>query len=326
MIQSKAKATTTVKKTGSTSAGSGLAGGFNMMADFMKAQNAMKDLIETFTTIGGDGGNPEEFVIECKNVGHNHQTTSTIADNGGTQEEKKTESIVSSTKITASSTSTTKTTGTGDKRTAPSVSQKGAISKGTVSKGTTTKGTSSTGIAPVKKPLTGPSTMKSPTTSKKADNVDFGPQTIPQLTWDDFSGKPVPNSWLAYTTYFVRYTFKTVTTNGKTSLQAIKAWCVLNNKTSWVVWRNQELLEHEIGHYHIGWISALTFKKKVLEAKLPTEGTAQEIARIYKETLKEFRPWQIQYDEETEHYCNKEGQARWNAKIKKLLDELKPYL
>lgn len=151
---------------------------------------------------------------------------------------------------------------------------------------------------------------------------------IPMVTWKDFSGVPKKDSyWLAYTTYFVRYSFRPVTLKGKPPTLHLTVTCTLNPKTSWVKWKDDLLLEHEQGHYLIGWISALTFKQRVLEANLAINGNlSTEIQKIYKETMREFALWQRIYDEETEHYLDQEMQDKWNEKIKSTLDSLKCYL
>lgn len=78
---------------------------------------------------------------------------------------------------------------------------------------------------------------------------------------------------------------------------------VLSNK-SWVRHQHSLLLDHERGHYLLGCLCALEFKKRV-EDRYYTENTVKrDIWLIFKKTLDEFLEIEIQYDLETEHYIN----------------------
>lgn len=151
---------------------------------------------------------------------------------------------------------------------------------------------------------------------------------IPQINWDDFVG-PIPQSyWLAYTIWYVKYSYTISTYKGKNYIN-LTSQCVLNKDKSWVRWRNERLLEHERGHYLIGWICALEFKRRVLERNLSgllKKTIDYEIKKIFKDTVNEYVKWERLYDEETEHFLDREKQLIWDMKICDRLEGLRKYL
>ena len=152
------------------------------------------------------------------------------------------------------------------------------------------------------------------------------PVEIPHITWDDFSAIPDRNSpWAAHTYWDIRYWYRAEFTKGGQNIQ-MNVTCKLNSNTSWVKRREDKLLSHERGHYLIGWICALEFKKRVKETRLSPLYYATEIRTIFKETLDEYLQWEILYDHETDHYKNTANQLKWNIMIAKRLDQLREYL
>ncbi|CAD8053868.1 unnamed protein product [Paramecium primaurelia] len=95
----------------------------------------------------------------------------------------------------------------------------------------------------------------------------------------------------------------------------ILVYCKLMEK-SWTK-SNQydDLLEHETGHYLIGCLCALEFKRKAEQMELGNT----EIKQLFQTNFRTFLKIEKDYDEETSHYCNWRMQMKWNRKIKEQL-------
>lgn len=156
--------------------------------------------------------------------------------------------------------------------------------------------------------------------------VDRLDTRIPPISWADFSAAPDHTSpWTAHTFWNISYKYKIGFTKGRSSVQMCVV-CKLNSATSWVKRKEDRLLAHERGHYLIGWICALEFKKRVKEARLSQVNHWKEIQKIFQETLEEHLKLEKLYDDETEHYNNEYKQQQWNIMIARKLDQLKEHL
>ncbi|CAK91592.1 unnamed protein product (macronuclear) [Paramecium tetraurelia] len=106
------------------------------------------------------------------------------------------------------------------------------------------------------------------------------------------------------------------------SVQKIKLHvkCKLLEK-SWAKSKKDDLLlEHETGHYLIGCLSALEFKRKVeCSDVMRNNNHQQQIRTIFKQNLREYIQIEKDYDEETNHYKDVEKQKIWNRKLKEQL-------
>ena len=105
--------------------------------------------------------------------------------------------------------------------------------------------------------------------------MKIGTLTIKLLTWDDFKSEPIPNSqWKAHTYWCVGYTFDIKMRKMKKSNNikleyvnivryrlSMNTWAQLSDRC-WVRNKWPRLLEHETGHYIIGCLCALEFKKR----------------------------------------------------------------
>ena len=92
------------------------------------------------------------------------------------------------------------------------------------------------------------------------------------------------------------------------------------SKRSWTKSFDESLLTHETGHYLIGAICALEFMKRC-HITYFSEDYEVEVRNIFKDTLKHFIDFEIQYDEQTNHMKNVEVQLLWNQKLKQLLND-----
>ncbi len=86
-----------------------------------------------------------------------------------------------------------------------------------------------------------------------------------QLNWSDFKANPnLESNFHAYAYWKIAYSYKSILKGSKVTVN-LKAQCIFEKERSWVKeeHKSQSLLEHEQGHYIIGWLCALTFKNKV---------------------------------------------------------------
>ncbi|CAD8049786.1 unnamed protein product [Paramecium sonneborni] len=100
----------------------------------------------------------------------------------------------------------------------------------------------------------------------------------------------------------------------------IQVTCKLLEK-SWTK-SNQydDLLEHETGHYLIGCLCALEFKRQAEQMDFNNiDDQNQEIKSLFNTNFKAFLKIEKDYDEETSHFCNETMQMKWNRKIKEQL-------
>eukprot|EP00828_Plagiopyla_frontata_P013833 TRINITY_DN18332_c0_g1_i1.p3 TRINITY_DN18332_c0_g1~~TRINITY_DN18332_c0_g1_i1.p3 ORF type:complete len:119 (-),score=16.23 TRINITY_DN18332_c0_g1_i1:14-370(-) len=76
--------------------------------------------------------------------------------------------------------------------------------------------------------------------------------------------------------------------------------------------KNAALLKHEQGHYDIGVLCALQFKKRAAEQQFSKSLYKLQVESLFQQTLQEFLIFERQYDRETRHYRNVEKQKEWN--------------
>ena len=140
------------------------------------------------------------------------------------------------------------------------------------------------------------------------------------LTWNDFEGKPdLSSPWVAYTYWRIGYKHRANFTKDRVNLE-LKVSIKLEDK-SWTKQKEDNcLLKHEQGHFNIGLLCALEFKKRAREYKF-TRDYNVELKKLFKETLEEFLKLEKLYDDETCHYKNKEKQREWENKIERALGE-----
>jgi Bacterial protein of unknown function (DUF922) len=144
-----------------------------------------------------------------------------------------------------------------------------------------------------------------------------------KVLWDYYSGRVDDNSNYAAMTYWsVYYKSGIIPLHGDTVTADLQTWTVLK-KNSWVLpdKKSNELLQHEQGHFDFAILSALEFKKIVFSTTLFKSNYAQKIDSVFKTTLNKYKQMEIQYDEETNHSLNKNGQMLWNKKFEEMLTQ-----
>jgi hypothetical protein len=148
------------------------------------------------------------------------------------------------------------------------------------------------------------------------------PPSFPQLTWDDFQGAPIENSWFLAQIYWgISYTTKVKETNSSFKVE-VNPHCYINRARSWVKTEYENLLEHEQGHFNIGHLCALTFKKRVLFTRFDQKNYKQEVQKMFDETMREFCEMERRYDKETCHMLDTDMQMKWEEDLMENLKEL----
>jgi len=158
----------------------------------------------------------------------------------------------------------------------------------------------------------------------KSVQSNLAQTNFPKLTWADFSAQPDKNSrFHAYSYWKINYSY-TYTISSEKVLVNVKTKCIFEKERSWVKpeFMTQELLEHEQGHYYIGCLCALAFKKRVKEAVLSKTTFKSKIKEIFDQTLEEFLKLEEIYDQETCHFYNQEKQKIWDKKLDRKIQNL----
>lgn len=147
-----------------------------------------------------------------------------------------------------------------------------------------------------------------------------------RLTWADFQGRPDPGSpYDAYTYWSVQYAYDAPVREGEGFRVAVRVWNRLGER-SWVKPHvlqdptSAELLNHEQGHYTLGLLCALTFKKAVAERRFGKDYHA-EIRRLFSETLATYVTLEKTYDAETRHMRDRAAQKAWDQRLARMVEE-----
>lgn len=150
-----------------------------------------------------------------------------------------------------------------------------------------------------------------------------GEKTTRLLRWDDFTGPPDYTADLyAYTYWYVSYKWDAFQFRGDTAKWKVNVTLELGKDS----WKKADkvtdiLLEHEQGHFNIGWLFAIAFQKRVNATAFFRQNYESRIAEIFKEELEKYRKLELQYDKETKHFHDREQQKKWDLFFKKELDK-----
>jgi hypothetical protein len=137
-----------------------------------------------------------------------------------------------------------------------------------------------------------------------------------QLTWQDFTGNPDNSSDLhAYTYYNLRYQYRNVSYSGESAtLGDFEVTLELDPQKSWAKKDKltDELLVHEQGHFNIGILCMRELLAIVKQTAFARGDYAARLQNIFNETMAKYNKLTIQYDQETNHFMDKEQQSKWN--------------
>ena len=158
----------------------------------------------------------------------------------------------------------------------------------------------------------GSSTLKNTDTS--ADNEIVWEQGK-RLTWDDFKGKPDPDTHLhAYTRTSLKSDF--VSNTQTSAVLAVTGYFVKNE--SWVMpeQKTDKLLAHEQLHFDLNELYRRKLANKLENHNGFTfKNFSQEASKIFQEVFNEMASEQKRYDQETQHSKIDAKQKEWEANI-----------
>ena len=142
-----------------------------------------------------------------------------------------------------------------------------------------------------------------------------------KLTWADFKGTPDPSSTNA------ALTNSSITLSTEYSNKEIRyiVNCKFNKLLSWVRVKNDYILNHEQGHFHIAQPHARLLFKNLNEYKFNSKTANDDVNRIYSETMKEHVSMQKQYDLLSNHSLDTAQQVIWDKRIDSMLSSLQKF-
>lgn len=146
------------------------------------------------------------------------------------------------------------------------------------------------------------------------------------LTWKDFSGKiDTESSFDAWTYSGISYVYSWYYQDDAIRAD-LNAWAYFDTEQSWIKKGKMtpELLAHEQLHFNIAELHCRHFEERV-DKFTYTLNVESEIDSIYNVAFEEMLAMQIQYDLETDHFKNVEGQKKWNQFVSDELKRLEEY-
>lgn len=138
-----------------------------------------------------------------------------------------------------------------------------------------------------------------------------------KLTWEDYKAKPDPNSdAAASTTTYLSIEYQISNTSFSYTIQSR-----FSRDRSWGRHKSDYILSHEQGHFDIAEIFARKLHKEMSAYTFNKKTYQKDLKKIYDKVTDEKEEMQNEYDRETRHSINKEKQAEWLTRIKRLLEE-----
>lgn len=144
-----------------------------------------------------------------------------------------------------------------------------------------------------------------------------------KLNWEDFSGEvPADSKFDALTHSAIDMTFNGEKTTLKFNVQTIfdpdKSW-KKEGVTAYI-------LKHEQVHFDITEYYSRVLRKKLKTRRFKSFDTVEkEVMNMFNQTFDEAAKMQVKYDDDTKHSQNKNKQAKWNKKVKKMLASLSSF-
>jgi len=142
-----------------------------------------------------------------------------------------------------------------------------------------------------------------------------------KLVWNDFKASPKKLGDVAALTA-THLGFSYQFTNGNISYNIE---CRFENNKSWVLVKNDWILQHEQGHFDIAEIFARKLNKAMSEYQLNKNSFQKDLDAIYNSIVTEKESFQQQYDDETDYSRNKVKQEEWLLKISRSLQDNKKW-
>ncbi len=141
-----------------------------------------------------------------------------------------------------------------------------------------------------------------------------------KLTWEDFRGKPIPSaSFVASTNTGINFQYSYSLKNAVVNVEYSVASFFYPEKSWFQPGKvNQQILNHEQGHFDISELHARMLRKNLAGKKF-SKNAKSEIENIYKQVEQKRRAMQVRFDAETDHSRNEEKEIIWEKQISKQL-------
>ncbi len=143
-----------------------------------------------------------------------------------------------------------------------------------------------------------------------------GVQGNRELTWTDFTGKvDKASSFDAYTFWKLNYSYTYSFSKGDTViLKNLTVKLEFDPQLSWVkkIKATNDLLKHEQGHFNIGLLCQQAAIKTLNNTVYLKGSFENKIKSVFSEVLAQYVNMTAQYDKETNHSKNIEGQKKWD--------------
>ena len=144
------------------------------------------------------------------------------------------------------------------------------------------------------------------------------------LTWKNFKNKQSSTSVKATT-----YSGMIPTMEAEDGELTISIQAFMDPKKSWVDPDNkdEDLLKHEQGHFDITEIYVRKFRQRLKNTEMKTKARAlyKQVTKMYKKISKEWLAFQRQYDKQSNHHMDRQGQVQWDQRIAYELESLEAY-
>ena len=144
-----------------------------------------------------------------------------------------------------------------------------------------------------------------------------------KLKWSDFQGQIPKNSEfdaLTHSAISLNFDGANITLN-------FTIRSIFSPDDSWKkVGVDEYILKHEQIHFDITEYHSRLLRKKLKSYKFKNFASVEpDVMRIFNEASDAANTMQIKYDQETDHSLNRKKQAKWSAKVKKLLSKTNSY-
>ena len=145
-----------------------------------------------------------------------------------------------------------------------------------------------------------------------------------KLTWANFKDTIITGSHRAAETYSG---FKMDFSQSSQNSGTITVYSEMDPARSWVdsTKKNDYLLSHEQYHFNITEYWTRKLRQDIRATRFTTKNLKETLTELRKETLRQSREMQKEYDAATKHSLVKEEQKKWEKRIDELLKETEKY-
>ena len=138
-----------------------------------------------------------------------------------------------------------------------------------------------------------------------------------KLTWADYSGRvDASSSFGAMTEYQFSYRVSGMEKSGDSIyFKNIEVTLNFDHQKSWVKkdMMTDALLEHEQGHFNIGFMCVREFLSIIKSTKFIKAQYSARLKQIFQVVSDKYQQMHTQYDAETNHSINRTAQEKWNT-------------